>query len=441
MSSFSRQESKQTVLTIALGAYAASTLISMAVMSIATGVLVIAMLWASGGPRSLLQKIQVNLRESVWARRYAWVSLALTLTCFGSLIWAKAAPLSYGGKFSEVHLLKDSLKLWYLFWPLPLLVGLESLTAIQRKKVILSWVGTCAILGIIAIIQHYTGWPRPQAIPSWERPLKYHATLFLGHHLSVASILIFPFFASLEFFKRERSWFWGAGAILGATALILTYSRTLWAAFPVALLVWAFANLSKRAKVMIVVTLALVGIGASQINMVQERFKGIHFQQSLMPREDLWKANLDFLRERPLLGVGWKHNQELSGYYLMEKYSTQEVFSGHAHNNLLDMLGGTGIAGALSWLTWSILVMVMAWVAWKRTSKSQSFEKLGLGSSASASTLVTERGFAAGLFCAWIAFQLNGLTQVNFWEAKVTHQLMWVVAWSLLWLRSDERAK
>ena len=39
---------------------------------------------------------------------------------------------------------------------------------------------------------------------------------------------------------------------------------------------------------------------------------------------------------------------------------------------------------------------------------------------------------AKGWACAWIVFHLNGLTQVNFWEAKVQHQMAWVIAWSLL---------
>jgi O-antigen ligase len=307
-----------------------------------------------------------------------------------------------------------------LFWPLPLAAGLGTVSAERRTKILKSWIGTCAILGGIAIVQHFTGWPRPQGIPSPTPPLRYHATLFLGHHLSVASILIFPFFASLDLFKHKREWFWGLGAALGATALFLTYSRTLWAALPFAIFTWLVLNLSKRAKI-VVITVFILGVaGATQLPQIQARFKTLDFQYSLTTRTELWKANLEFVHERPVLGVGWKHNQELSGYYLMDKLSTNDVFSGHAHNNLLDMLGGTGIAGALSWLAWSILVMAMAWAAWRRSSLSADV-------------------FASGLFCAWIAFQLNGITQVNFWEAKVTHQAMWMVAWSLLWLSGRDK--
>ncbi|MFL5812310.1 MAG: O-antigen ligase family protein [Bdellovibrionia bacterium] len=412
---------RQSLLTLALCVYAVSTLISMAVMSIGTALLVVALLWAFGGPKALWAQIREDVKTSVWARRYLWVSIALALSCFGSLVWAKLAPLSYGGKSADVHVLKDSLKLWYLFWPLPLAAGLKALSPERRMKILTSWIATCAVLGVIAVIQHFTGWPRPQGIPSPTPPLRYHATLFLGHHLSVASILIFPFFASLDFFKRKKQWLWGLAAALGATALFLTYSRTLWAALPLAIFTWLVINLPKRAKVAVVVLFVLGIAGASQLPQIKARFSAWDFQYSVTTRADLWKANLEFLKERPLLGVGWKHNQELSGYYLMEKLNTKDVFSGHAHNNLLDMLGGTGIAGALSWLAWSLLVIAMAWAAMRRRLSAPDV-------------------FASGLLCAWIAFQLNGVTQVNFWEAKVTHQAMWMVAWSLLWLERREEA-
>jgi O-antigen ligase len=420
-----QQENRQTVLTFALCVYAVSTLISMAVMSIGTAILVVALLWAFGGPKALWAQIREDMKTSVWARRYLWVAIALALSCFGSLVWAKLAPLTYGGKSADVHVLKDSLKLWYLFWPLPLAAGLRALGPERRMKILTSWIATCAILGVIAVIQHFTGWPRPQGIPSPTPPLRYHATLFLGHHLSVASILIFPFFASLDLFKRKvesrqpRRYadlcFWGVAAASGALALFLTYSRTLWAALPLAVFAWLVINLPKRAKVAVVVLFVLGVAGATQLPQIKARFNAWDFQYSVTTRADLWKANLEFLKERPVLGVGWKHNQELSGYYLMEKLNTKDVFSGHAHNNLLDMLGGTGIVGALSWLAWSILVIAMAWTAMRRRMRASDV-------------------FASGLFCAWIAFQLNGVTQVNFWEAKVTHQAMWMVAWSLLWL-------
>ncbi len=52
---------------------------------------------------------------------------------------------------------------------------------------------------------------------------------------------------------------------------------------------------------------------------------------------------------------------------------------------------------------------------------------------------VEDPGVAArAFFCAWLTFMLNGLTQENFWDAKVTHQMSFVIAWMLFWLGSSK---
>ncbi len=75
-------------------------------------------------------------------------------------------------------------------------------------------------------------------------------------------------------------------------------------------------------------------------------------------------------------------------------------------------MGGTGILGLLAWLAWVGVTLGLAWASVRRGRTG---------------------GFARGVLCAWVVFHINGLTQVNFWESKVLHQMMWVVAWTLLW--------
>ena len=78
-----------------------------------------------------------------------------------------------------------------------------------------------------------------------------------------------------------------------------------------------------------------------------------------------------------------------------------------------DFLGGAGILGFAAWLAWSLFAFQVAW----RLRRRPGLFPLG-----------------TALFCAWLVLQLNGLTQVNFADAKVLHQLMWVMAWGILWL-------
>jgi O-antigen ligase len=159
------------------------------------------------------------------------------------------------------------------------------------------------------------------------------------------------------------------------------------------------------------VSLAVAIAIAYQVPAIHVRFFD---QQGISPRETLWEANIRFFKDRPLTGVGLKHNEELSGYYLMDKFKTSDVFQGHAHNNVIDILGSTGAIGFLFFLAW------WGFLFWILTALVRTPPGIS-------------PFFAKGLLAAFVVYQINGLTQVNFWEAKVQHQLMWMVAWVLLW--------
>jgi O-antigen ligase len=360
-------------------------------------------------------------------RIYFIISSILAGACALSLLGAELFPLGFGGKYIQVHFLKDMAKVWYFFWPCILVIGLKRLGHEQQRTVLNAWLLTFGLLSALGILQYFLGWPRPQPIPG--EPGHFHATLFLGHHLSVASIFIFPFFAALDLAylsylqttpkpqpgSRFRLKVYSLIAFLGFFTLILTYSRTLWVALPLGIILWVLLTLPKKLKIAGCMILLILTVSVTQYPPVQRRLlDGI----GIATRQDLWQANLEFLKQRPISGVGWHHNQELSGYYLMDKYKTTEVFSGHAHNNFLDILGSQGIFGAIAWLAWCACVI---WLLIRKRNLSQNQKPI-------------ENGllFSNGLICAWFVFQINGLTQVNFWEGKVEHQLAWIIAWSLL---------
>jgi O-antigen ligase len=408
MPATTRMPIRQEILKWAFAIYGILSLGSMATMSIGAIILIFAILFTSNSSQDLKKEIKKEFKNS-HSKLYFWTSLCLALTCALSLIIAFLFPLGYGGNFVQVHFFPDMAKAWYLFWPLLLVIGLRRLEPQAKRFVFQSWMITYGILAFYGIFQFFVGWPRFQRIPGEAH--HFHATLFFGHHLSTASILVFPFFTSLDQWnissKRGRVLFLLA-ALFGAITLYLSYSRMLWVALPIGVFCWCLWVLPKKWKLPALLGLLLILLGVSLYPPIQTRMKdGIGIGQ----RKDLWLANLEFFKQRPLTGAGWHHNLELSGYYLMEKSHSSSVFSGHAHNNFLDMLGGTGLLGTLSWLAWCGGVL---WILFR--TKNSSFPY-----------------FAHGLICAWLVFHLNGLTQVNFWEAKVQHQMAWVIAWSLLW--------
>ena len=292
------------------------------------------------------------------------------------------------------------------------MIGLRRLNPTDQKWVLHTWLAAFGVLSLLGVTQFFHGWPRPQRIPGEVE--HFHTTLFLGHHLSVASIFIFPLFVALDsawnFRGKPRGKFLFLLAFgLGLLALFFTYSRTLWIALPLGLLVWVLWRLPKKWSLATIGVGIICGILLTQYPPIQKR---IHDGLGVGTRQNLWSANWEFFEQRPLTGVGWRHNHELAGYYLMEKLQTNDVFSGHAHNNALDMLGGMGGLGLLAWIAWCGGAL---WLLLRKSSQK---------------SLLSD--FAVGLVCAWLVFQINGLTQVNFWEAKVQHQMAWIIAWSLL---------
>lgn len=410
-----------------LGTYLVLSLVSMATMSLGLIALLAALGFGLYGGKNRPAPLEKNSRWPRPVRIYAALSALLAVACLLSWVGAALWPLSYDGKTVDLRaqaLVRDALKLWYFVLPLLVWAVLSRLTRASVASAFRAWLMAFGILSAVGIIQFYTGWPRPQMIPD-SSPARYHATAFLGHHLSLASVFVFPFFVAMGMAISSgvaiglSRLTLGGIALLGAAALFLTYSRMLWISLPVGIALWGALFLFKDKKIAktwrfgAVLAFAAVLFAVLSSSNVQERIRsGI----GIGTRFELWKANVEFLKERPLTGAGWRKNSELSGYYLLEKTGAGRVFSGHAHNNIIDMLGGTGLFGLLAWLAWSAWVFVLT----VRASRS-------------------DRVFASALLCAWVVFHLNGLTQVNFWEGKVQHQMMIAVGVALWLVTRDGR--
>lgn len=420
MSEFERKK----ILVWCLGLYAVTTLLAMAPMNIGAALVFLGLIFSAGSFSNLKKLFVKEYRENRGSRIFLKLSLLLAGACALSLLAALIWPVWIGKHQIQIRFFPDLLKAWYLFWPFVLVVAIRQLKSRDVVQVLSIWIFTFLVMAVIGVIQHKTGWPRKQPIPLTSL---YHSTLFLGHHLSIASILIFPFFATLELLsnreKAKCSWvnkklLW-VGAIAGAITLYATYSRTLWLALPLGILIWLLGVIPKKWRAPSVVTAGLLAIAASQLPMIQSR---LNSQMGQLDRYRLWQVNYEFFKARPLTGVGWKHTYEAAENSFKQKETHGEIyFVGHAHNMVLEMAAGTGIVGLLAWLFW---VGGTLYLCWKAVKASKTAPNLGWG-----------------IFCALIVLQLNGLTQVNFWEGKVIHQLMWVMAWVLLWQKWPKSGK
>jgi O-antigen ligase len=405
---------RQNFISVFLTLYAALCLVSMATMSIGIGFLLLAIfaLFLTD-LRTHSHGLYLWVAGHTLRRRFFWASLALAAACFVSLVGARFFGVEYGGKGPQVEWGRDLAKLYYL--ALPFLVGyvLSICSHSVKSRVFFVWLMSSAALFALAPIQHVWGWPRPNPIPGY--PGFYHVHLFLGHHLSLASIFIFPFFIWLDLALSARlyqiEWKNRLGrafyfmvwivVALGLFSFWGAFSRALWISIPLGLLFYIFLRYDFKKFSILGASVGVVVFLASLHPVIRTRVGDAY---GWITRAELWRVNFEFFKERPLIGVGWHHNLQLSAAYFESKGILEKSFVGHAHNLYLEILASTGLFGILSFAAWLYFA-------------ARLIQKLPK--------------FRLALWGAGVVFLLNGLTQVNFWESKVLHQLMWVMAWVL----------
>jgi O-antigen ligase len=374
-------------------------------------------------------KLPENLRRLAEFKRYRFFASILFVACLLSLIVAKFFPIVYANHAPEITA-HGFLKIWYLFCPMIIatvfLKTANPRLAIDWVKTV--WWYTTIGLGVVAIIQFYTGWPIAQSIPT--NAGRFHAVLFFGHHLSTASIIIFPTFVALaqaigEYRRRQTlNWLAWVTSFAGILILFLTYARAVWISVPIGIVVLFFRYLRPKQRWLATGSFALFLLFASQSNLVKERATN---SMGVDDRVQLWIANIDFFKHNPITGIGWLKTAEMSEFYFrqIDPGMTQHHFWGHAHNNFFEMLGGTGLIGLIAFLMWSVFTFKLAY----RTSTTET--------NPSDPALAD---MAYGLGVGLLLLHINGLTNVTFWEGKVMHQQMLAIGFLLVISVLNEKA-
>ena len=136
--------------------------------------------------------------------------------------------------------------------------------------------------------------------------------------------------------------------VINLAGLYLTYTRGAWLGF-LAAIPFFLLKFNKKYFAIVIVALALIGGIACKI--AADR---VIRPQSDRERMSQWMAAIKAFEERPLLGYGYL-NFEHHSVEIKKRYDLGELkFKGHAHGNIFEMLGATGILGLLSFMFWSV---------------------------------------------------------------------------------------
>ena len=218
--------------------------------------------------------------------------------------------------------------------------------------------------------------------------------------------------------RRSVGWLnWGSliAVILIGASIITSFTRGAWIAMAVAWLTIAWLAAPRLA-------IALAGAGATAVAILLATFATFRDRlfslfnlqyASNSERLFLWRANLEMWKDYPILGIGNTENEARAKEYVA-RLGKPDHFTGHAHNNYIQMLAGTGTVGFILWMS---LISYMLWLTW-RLWRSLKPDQLWA------------RSIALAALGAQIHIHVGGFTEANFKALPTNHNLM--VVWGLV---------
>lgn len=170
-----------------------------------------------------------------------------------------------------------------------------------------------------------------------------------AHNMSYFLIIIVGLFIYREQTKKYINIKFLVGVlIVNFIGMYFSYTRGAWLAVLAGIPFFFFKD---HKKLFLSICCGLVLLGAAAYFVAGDK---VIRPQSERERISQWMAAIYAFKERPILGYGYLNFEPYSGE-IKERYNLGSVkFVSHAHNNFLEMLGGTGILGFLAFVAWLI---------------------------------------------------------------------------------------
>jgi O-antigen ligase len=278
----------------------------------------------------------------------------------------------------------------------------------------LEWMAVFVSLVTIAQFWGHALFPEPWLKWRFFREITwtkhFHGQGLMMFHLSFASIMSF----SVAYFTARLFWDGKVPGRFGKVLLWLTpilttiatfysYSRTAWVALAAIFITLAFLRKRLWGFCMVAaILLSVLSLWRFDPSF-HARIEDSIF--STRPRLIVWHASWDMVKERPFTGVGHAKTGFYSEYFGKNPWGGELSFASHAHNNFLEMFSSTGVIGLLIFLAWWGVLLAYAIRSFRCAEGD-------------------EKWLSAGVLAAAVAFHVNGMTQVNFYDGKTDHTLV-----------------
>lgn len=296
-----------------------------------------------------------------------------------------------------------------------LLPGLLNVGRLERYSKRLSII--VFVIGVYALLQFKFGWEftrsRTTVSPYGDY---FRAVGFFNLCLTFAAVMGMWGMLALGVSLQKWRWSWMHLGVVGAIfSVFASLTRGAYLAGALTVVPCLFFIRKTFAAYALVAMTLMLGAAWYLGPTVRERLQTIvqPIDRSSQLRFIIWRTNLEIAKDHPVLGVGLSRNKlYLAEYYKKLGFADVELFS-HAHNNVLQILAGTGVVGLFFWLWLCGWFLFAAWRVFKRWGLSHFYGAT-----------------AYGLLAAQVFFHLSGMTENNFTDGEVNHTL--VFFWGLI---------
>ncbi len=303
----------------------------------------------------------------------------------------------------------------------------------EVKRLIGIAIAAAAVVAVYGIVQHFTGIDVARTMLG--KPSDLHASWLgegyrtKGLHpsgITYAHNLLFPLTFATGYAlaggvsARSRVLLLLAWVAM-VLALVFSLTRGVWLAFAVVLLLKGLLRggrpaLAAGAGLAVLITF-LVGVDPG----VRTRARSAFDLPANVGRTQIWRANLDMARERPLLGWGYGNYKSIRQAFYA-RYPDADT-TAHAHNNFLQTQVDGGLVSLAAFVALFAVIVGHGW---------HGHRALGAATEPA-------RSLALALLLAVVGFLVGGLTQYNFGDAEVVIYL-WFTVGLLLRLAALARA-
>ncbi len=287
-------------------------------------------------------------------------------------------------------------------------------------KLVLYWF---ILLGILGVIQHFNGIEVFRDMPKdrWLTSGGFRVSGFLGSPMVYAHSfgMFLCFFLAHVFSFGARhpfKYLLYLAIFLTGMCVIFSFTRGVWLGVLFACYVMSILCSRHLFYKVLVLSFIFAGTLYASLPYVSNRVNSITItdkeDQSNYGRILIWKTNLQIFKESPWIGIGMNENQRRSVEF-HKKFGRSDAMEGHAHNQYLQWLAGTGILGLLAYLS---MIFILLWQNIKLIKDLKSSANYWLQS------------LALGCLGVQICFYVGGITEANFERAPIRHVFIFFMA-------------